>query len=272
MNNANPSFSPASSYPVALITGASSGLGAEFARQLAARGYALVLVARRQERLEALAGELQERFGIPAQVLTADLSNPQDLGRLEKYVEGLERLDLLVNNAGFGTHGRFFKVPPEKHLAMVDVHLKASLCLTRAALPGMIRRGKGGIINVASLAAFFPWPRNVTYNATKAALVSFSETLALELRGSGVKVQALCPGFTHTEFHDTPEYQGFSHDQIPALLWGNAPSVVARSLKALERGQVICVPRTLDRFLAFFGRNHIFRPLVRLFIRWMFLR
>ncbi len=264
--------SPDTSHPLALITGASSGLGAEFARQLAARGYALILVARRRERLEALASELQASYAVPTQVLVADLSDPQDLKRLEEYVQSLEVLDLLVNNAGFGTHGRFFRVPAEKHLAMVDVHLKASLCLTRAVLPGMVQRGKGGIINVASLAAFFPWPRNVTYNATKAALVAFSETLAMELRGSGVKVQALCPGFTHTEFHDTPEYQGFSHTQIPGLMWGNAPAVVARSLKALERGQVVCVPRALDRFLAFFGRNHIFRPLVRLVIRWMFLR
>jgi short-subunit dehydrogenase len=257
---------------LALITGASSGLGAEFARQLAGQGYALILVARRQERLEALAAELQERYGVPVEVLTADLAQPQHLRRLEKYVEGLGSLDLLVNNAGFGTHGRFFKVPAEKHLAMVDVHLKASMCLSRAALPGMIARGRGAIINVASLAAFFPWPRNVTYNATKAALVAFSETLALELRGTGVKVQALCPGFTHTEFHDTPEYQGFDRSQIPALMWGKAPQVVTRSLKALEKGQVVCVPRGLDRFLAFFGRNHVFRPLVRLVIRWMFMR
>ena len=253
--------------PTALITGASSGLGAIFARQLAAQGYGLVLVARREERLESLAAEIRERHATPVEVFPADLSQEADLARLEQHIAELENLELLVNNAGFGTVGRFAKLAAEKHRAMVNVHLAATVRFTRAALPGMLARRKGGIINVASLAAFFPLPGGVTYCATKSAMVAFSQTLAMELGGSGVHVQALCPGFTYTEFHDTPEYASGRRAEIPEFMFGPAEPVVSESLKALGKGPVICIPGGLNKFISIFGRNHIFLPIVRVVIK-----
>ena len=202
----------------ALITGASSGLGAEFARQLAARGYHLILTARRQSRLEQLAGELERQYPIPVEILVADLAQQQGLQAVAERIRLLPALDLLVNNAGFGTHGRFFQVESDKHAAMLQVHVNASVLLTHAALPGMIARHQGYIINVASMAGLIPI-RSVLYGTTKAFLVNFSEALQTELRGTGVKLQALCPGFTYTEFHDTPEYTGFNRRKIPRILW-----------------------------------------------------
>jgi short-subunit dehydrogenase len=227
---------------VALITGASSGLGAVFARQLAARGYNLVLVARREERLAALAAELRQRHSIAAEVMVADLSRPDDVERVANRIAGLEALDILVNNAGFGTTGFFADVDPAKTMDMIQVHVTTSVRLCRAALPGMLARRQGALINVASVAAFTPVPGNATYAATKGYLVTFSKALHAEVAETGVKVQALCPGFTYTEFHDRPELGSFKRSQIPAFMWMSAEDVVAASLKALERNQTICIP------------------------------
>jgi hypothetical protein len=258
--------------PMALITGASSGLGALFAQQLSEEGYGLVLVARRVERLEALAAEIRTRQAAPVEVFPADLSLESDLVRLEKHIAELETLELLINNAGFATVGRFANVDPNKHRAMVCVHLMATVRLTRAALPGMLRRHKGGVINVASLAAFFPLLGNSVYSATKSALVTFSQTLALELDGSGVHVLALCPGFVYTEFHDTPEYQAIGRSRVPKFMFGPAEPVVIEALNALRRGQVICIPGGLNKFLSVFGRNHVFLPLVNFVLKQAFRR
>ena len=171
--------------PIAFITGASSGLGALFARELADQGYALVLTARRKERMETLAAEIQARSPIPIEIIRADLRREDDLDQLVNRIGELDRLEMLINNAGFGTVGKFGRVLPEKPRDMVDVHLTATVRLTRAALPGMLNRNKGGVINVSSLAAFFPLPGGVTYCATKAALVAFSQTLAFELEEIG---------------------------------------------------------------------------------------
>jgi short-subunit dehydrogenase len=233
----------------ALITGASSGIGAAFARALAARSYDLVLVARREERLAALAVELQGRHAIDAEVLVADLSQPADVERVAQRVAGLETLELLINNAGFGTIGRFFKVDLAKHLDMIHVHVIASVRLCRAALPGMVARGRGAIVNVASVAAFSPLVGNATYSATKRFLVTFSQSLQMELAGTGIKVQALCPGFTHSGFHDTPEYERFKRSSIPGFMWMSAEDVVAGSLKALERKRVVYIPGFKNRLL-----------------------
>jgi short-subunit dehydrogenase len=248
--------------PVALITGASSGLGAIFARQLAEQGYGLLLVARRVERLEALAAEIQSRHNVSVELFPADLSLDTDLDRLEQRISELESLELLVNNAGFSTTGKFANVVPEKHRQMVSVHLMATVRLTRASLPGMLRHHKGGIINVASLAAFFPLIGNSVYCATKSALVAFTLSLAIELDGSGVQVQALCPGFVYTEFHETPENKGIKRSYIPKFMFGQAEPVVTASLKALRRGKVLCIPGGLNKFLSIFGRNQVFLPAV----------
>ncbi len=160
----------------ALITGASSGIGESFARHLAAQGYQLVLVARRKERLEVIAADLQAGGSSPVEVIQADLSDEEDIRRVAQHTAGLEELDILVNNAGFGMSGYFSKIELEKHRYMNRVHIDAALSLTHAVLPGMIARRSGNIINVSSVAALLPYG-NVSYNATKAYLVAFSEVL-----------------------------------------------------------------------------------------------
>lgn len=247
----------------ALITGASSGIGASFARQLAARGYALILVARRKERLAALAAELQNRHGICVEVMAADLSDAAAVEPIENRIAELGFLEILINNAGFGTWDMFAKSDLDKQLDMVRVHIIATMRLCRAALPRMVVRASGSIINVASIGAFLPSPRNATYNATKAYLVSFSESLQAELRGTGVQVQALCPGFTSTEFHNSPEYVGFERAQIPYWLWSSADEVVAASLRALERGKVVCIPNFKDQLLVALARSRIGALMIR---------
>lgn len=239
----------------ALITGASSGIGAAFARALAARGYDLALVARREERLAALAAELQERHAIAAEVLVADLAKQTDVEWVAQHIAGLETLDMLVNNAGFGTTGRFFKVDLTKHLDMIHVHVVASVRFCHAALPGMVAHDRGAIVNVASVTAFAPLIGNVTYSATKSFLVTFSQALQMELAGTGVKVQALCPGFTYSGFHDTPEYARFKRSSIPAFMWMSAEDVVAGSLKALERNRVVYIPGFQNRLLVALARG-----------------
>jgi short-subunit dehydrogenase len=225
----------------ALITGASSGMGAAFARQLAAQGYDLILVARRQERLAALVDELQQRHSIRAEALAADLSDPGEVSRVEQCIAGTTRLTMLVNNAGFGSTGHFVRVDLAHQLAMIQLHVITSVRLCRAALPGMLALNRGGIINVSSTSAFAPMPGSATYSGTKAFLVNFSEALQQEVAGKGIKVQALCPGFVYTEFHDSPAYAGFKRSRLPGFLWMSADEVVADSLKALGRG-VVRVP------------------------------
>ncbi len=222
--------------PMALVTGASSGIGAVFARKLAARGYGLLLVARRAERLEQLAAELRN-----AEVLPADLSAAVDLRRVEERILATENLDFLVNNAGFGTLGRFWHADIEDQDRMHRVHVIAIVRLTHAALRGMVTRGRGNIINVSSVAAFLHNPHSVSYGATKAWINSFTEALHVELRSAGchVRVQALCPGFTYSEFHDT---LGIDRSIIPRSLWMSAERVVDRSLLGLERNELIVIP------------------------------
>ena len=188
----------------ALVTGASLGIGEAYCRALAREGYDLILVARRRELLEKLAEELKSRLGIGAEVFPADLASDEDTARVARRIEEATDLCLLVNNAGFGVEGFFVDTDIERQLDVVRVHDLATMRLCRAALPGMIARRHGGIINLSSLAAFFPSPGNVIYSASKAFTVAFSEALSLELKGTGVRVQALCPGFTHTSFHSQP--------------------------------------------------------------------
>ncbi|MCP4544285.1 MAG: SDR family oxidoreductase [Chloroflexi bacterium] len=241
----------------ALITGASSGIGAAFARQLAAQGHNLILVARRRERLAELSTELEEQHAISAQVLVADLATRDGIEQVEGQIAELDTLDILVNNAGFGIVGKFAEGDLGRHLDMIHVHVVASVRLCRAVLPGMIARDRGGIINVSSISAFTP-VGNVTYTSTKAYLVAFSEALQAELAGVNVRVQALCPGFTYTGFHDTPELiDDFDRARIPRMLWMSADRVVTGSLKALERGNVIFIPGIRNRLLTAVSRSRI---------------
>lgn len=224
--------------PTALITGASSGIGAVFARKLAERGYDLILVARRRARMESLARELG---GARVEVLAADLSVDEEMDAVAKRILAAPELDVLVNNAGFGLKGRFWETPVAEQQRMQRLHIDATLRLTHAALQGMVRRDSGAIVNVSSVAAYARSQANVGYCASKGWINDFTEGLYLELRGAGsrVKVQALCPGFTYTEFHDA---MAVRRDRIAKRLWMKAEDVVDASLNGLEQGRLFVVP------------------------------
>jgi short-subunit dehydrogenase len=227
--------------PLAVITGASSGIGATFARALAARGYDLALVARRQDRLQRLADELGNHFPVNCTVLKADLTRDADLRRVEEFLAGSTHLQLLVNNAGFGSLGRFYEAPIESQDAMHLLHVLATMRLTHAALGNLTARDQGAIINVASVAAYVPRPGSTSYYATKAWMNCFTECLCLELKsaGSRVRIQSLCPGFTMTEFHDV---LGMERNFISSAWWMRAEDVVEASLRGLEKGMLFVVP------------------------------
>jgi short-subunit dehydrogenase len=240
--------------PLALITGSSSGIGAAFAPQLAARGYDLVLVARRQNRLEDLAAKLERSHEVKAEILPADLTIDDQLAAVEQRIDAAANLELLVNNAGFGTRGKFFTVDIGGQDQMHRLHVLATVRLTHAALGGMIARGKGGIINVSSVAGFWQSPGSISYCATKCWMNSFTEGLALELTsaGSPVKVQALCPGYTLSEFHDVAE---MDRKKIPASFWMRAEDVVAESLRGLELGKTFVIPGKVYRLGVFLMKH-----------------
>jgi len=231
----------------ALVTGASTGLGAVFATALAAQQYDLVIVARTREHLEALAECLRQRHEIAVEVVVADLTQAAALRAVEERIAQDQALELLVNNAGFGTTGPFATLDPDREEAEVRLNIVALVRLTRAALPGMLARDRGAIINVSSMAAFVPGPYDATYGATKAFVNSFTEALYEEIRGTRVRVQALCPGFTHTEFQ---QRAGIDVSTIPTWAWMTPEAVVEASLAALRRGQSVCVPGLMNRLLA----------------------
>jgi short-subunit dehydrogenase len=257
---------------VALITGASSGIGATFAKHLAAKGYDLVLVARRENVLEEIAGELQQAHGIQARALAADLSLTEHIERVCNEISQLSDLEILVNNAGFGTQGKFFQVPFEKHQQMLEVHIMAATRLSYAALQIFLPKKRGAIINMSSLSAFVPFPGSVNYHATKAYLVAFSEGLQTELRNSGIIVQALCPGFTYSSFHDTPELNDFRRNALPSIAWGPADQVVETSLNALETGRLLVIPRWINQGITLLARSLLIRPIVKWIANWALLR
>lgn len=219
----------------ALITGPTAGIGHEFAKQLAARGHDLVLVARDRDRLEQVARQLRAEFGVDVEVLSADLADREQLALVEHRVADPSRpIDLLVNNAGFGLKGRFLDNPISDEQAMLDVLVTAPLRLSHAALGAMSRRGSGGIINVSSVAAFLP---RGTYAAAKAWLNRFGEWAHYEYAGYGVAVTTLCPGFTKTEFH---QRMGAKRGRGP--LWLKADFLVRKALEDHDNGRVFSIP------------------------------
>jgi short-subunit dehydrogenase len=231
----------------ALVTGASAGIGEAFAQRLARDGYDLILVARSQDRLDTLAKQLHRQHHVRVEPLPADLTDSAQLHVVEKMIEGSEGLDLLVNNAGFGTLGKLAELDVDREENEVRLNVIALMRLTRAALPAMVGRRSGAIINVSSMAGFQPAPYNATYAATKAFVTSFTESISEELRGSGVSVQALCPGFTRTEFQERAE---IDVSRIPNAMWMSAEAVVDASLQALKRGDVVCVPGLQNKVMA----------------------
>lgn len=249
----------------ALVTGASSGIGAAFARRLGRDGHDVILVARRRQRLESLAAELKEQFGVRAEVLPADLTNPADVEWVERRICELADLEVLVNSAGFAVFGDFAEMPVERWLELVHCHVIASVRFCHAALPHMLRRKRGAIVNVSSIGGLIPKSKDATYCATKAYLNMFSRCLERELRGSGVRVQALCPGFVVTEFHDDPQYAQFKiKERIPKFLWMTAEEVVDQSLRALEKGPVVFVPGFKNQVIVALSRIGLTDLLVRI--------
>lgn len=216
-----------------MVTGPTAGIGRTFAERLAARGHDVLLVSRDAGRLAAVAAELTARHGVRAEVYAADLSDDAAVEALAADLAARPRVDVLVNNAGFGTKGPLASTDPAVQSRMVHVHCVAPLRLAQAVLPGMVARRAGAVVNVASVAAFVTSAGNVTYSATKAFLQLLSEGMAAEVAHAGVRVQALCPGFTRTEFHDRA---GMAKSAIPGFAWLSADRVVDASLAALDRG------------------------------------
>ena len=235
--------------PHALVTGASSGIGATFAERLAQDGYDLVIVARRRDRLESLAEQLQAKHSVSVEVMVANLSQPNEIQIVEKRLAEDSALELLVNNAGFGGYMPFVGLDPATAEELINLKVLAVTRLTRAALPGMIARRHGFVINVSSRLAFSgsmgssQLPKRAVYAGANAFITTFTQLLQGELEGSGVQVQALCPGVVATEFH---EQVGIDPNRYPAAIVMKPEDVVQASLAGLKLGEVICVPAMED--------------------------
>jgi short-subunit dehydrogenase len=230
--------------PVALVTGASAGIGEQFARILAERGNDLVLVARDGARLDALAKELEARHTRRCEVLAADLTDANALATVEARTA---TVDVLVNNAGFGTFGNFHELDVEGEDRQIRLNVLALVRLTHAAAKGMAERGHGAILNVASLAGYQPTPNDATYAATKAFVLSFTQAIHEELRDRGVSVSVLAPGFTRTEFQARAD---FDPSAVPSFLWQEAEPVARAGLDGLAKNKAVIVPGAMNRFAA----------------------
>ena len=237
--------------PIALVTGASSGIGESLARLLAERGHDLVLVARDRGRLDALAKELEGAFQAGAQVLPADLTDAEQLATVEARCHDRGApVDVLVNNAGFGTFGPLHTLDVDTEAREIQLNVVALVRLTHAAAAEMVERGTGGILNVSSLAGFQPGPSNATYSATKAFITSFTEAVHEELRGTGVSVTVLCPGFTRTGFQATANVPA---EAVPGFMWQEADAVARVGLDALAKNRAIAIPGGLNKVLGNFS-------------------
>lgn len=231
--------------PCALVTGATSGIGAAFASRLAQKGFDLILHGRRQKELMDRAKNLERIYSTSVEIIIAELSRPDEIRKVEERINSLDRLDMLVNNAGYWEPGVFWEHSPDSLEAMIMVHNVAPVRFIRAALPRMLERDKGDIINVSSLGAYLNMVTLENYGATKAYLISFTESLHVALMGTGIRVQALTPGFTVTEFHSRLGAD-FTKEQ---RTWMQPEEVVAGSLRALGKGPVVCIPGFKRRFI-----------------------
>jgi hypothetical protein len=235
----------------ALVTGASAGIGRAFAEKFARRGSDVVLVARDQARLVELAVDLNREHGVGAEVLAADLLTDGGLAAVEARLGDRARpVDVLVNNAGFGTFGRFAELDVDREVQEIELNVVALVRLTHAALRAMEARGTGAIVNLASLAAYQPAPNSATYAATKAFVHSFSHAVHEEARPKGVHVMLLCPGYTHTEFHERAE---LGDTALPEFVWQSTDTVVDAALRDLDRGRSVSIPGVLNQTAAAFS-------------------
>ncbi|WP_229398947.1 SDR family NAD(P)-dependent oxidoreductase [Micromonospora okii] len=247
----------------ALVTGATAGIGAEFARRLAADGWALVLVARDATRLAGLAAELTGRHGRPVEVLPADLATDDGCAAVERRLAGGSPVELLVNNAGISLNQPFLRSAVEDEARLLRLNVHAVLRLTRAAVGPMTERGHGAVINVSSVAGFGPVMPGSTYPASKAWVTAFSESVDLTTRRHGVRVMALCPGYTRTGMH---ERAGIDMSGTPGVMWLRAEQVVGEALRDLRKGRSVSVPSRRYR-LAVAAIRHAPRGLLRRFAR-----
>ena len=231
--------------PRALITGATSGIGAAFADRLAQQGFDLILHGRRKEQLTARAEDLERDHRISVKTIIAELSRAEEMAKVEECIQGMDRLDMLINNAGYWTPGLFWEHPPDAIEAMIMVHNIAPVRFIRAALPQMLARGQGDIINVSSAGAFLNMVTLENYSATKAYLINFTESLHVALMGTGVRVQALTPGYVVSEFHSRLGAD-LSEEQ---KRWMRPEELVDQSMKALEKGKVVFIPGVKRRLL-----------------------
>lgn len=241
----------------ALVTGATAGIGASYANLLAKEGFDLILVARDLPRLNQVAKELTKRFGVKTQCIKADLTKPSQLARVEKRVADLKKpIDVLVNNAGFGIKDGFTVSNLDKEQDLLDVLVTAPMRLTHAVLPVMVKRNTGIIVNVSSVASFIA---GGTYSAAKSYLTVFSESLHTELRGTNVKISALCPGFTRTEFHSRGRMKMTA---LPKFMWLDSDKLVSKSWKHVNANRAISIPGWQYKILSAIARNAP-RPIVR---------
>jgi uncharacterized protein len=238
----------------ALVTGASSGIGVALATELARRGHALTLVARRADRLREMAAEIGGEHGVRVEWVAADLTDASDRDRVPAEVaERGQVVDLLVNDAGMGTSGRFHELPIEKEIQLIRLNVEAMVALCGAFLPGMVERGSGGVLNVASVSGFMPVPQQATYSASKAFVLTFTEALTIDLHGTGVTATALCPGPVKTEFQGVADADDFA-SKLPKPLWISPEDVAEQALKGLEKGSRVVTPGIGNRVSGAFSR------------------
>lgn len=247
---------------VAVITGATSGIGAAYANKLAQRGYDLVLTGRRKEKIEAVSAEIQQKYKVRVEVVLAELSEPEDIKKFVDFIKEKE-IGVLVNNAGFGASSLY----QESDLAVMEqlakVNVLAPMELIHAVLPGMVKRGSGTVINISSESVYMIIPKNAVYSGAKAFLKSFTEGLHLDLMGTGVEVMAVCPGLTHTDFHEKIGIDKSRQTNRGQIRWMSPEEVVDISLRDLEKGKVVCIPgnhtKMLTRLLSMMPRKSYYK-------------
>jgi len=249
-----------------LVTGASSGIGVELAREFAKRGHGLTLVARREDRLKSLADELHSAHGIRVEILSVDLTDASARQEIGPTIEGKGLdVEVLVNNAGFSTVGPVDRADHEREVALVRTNVEAVADLCTIFLPGMVKRRRGAVLNVASTAAFQPLPGQAAYGASKAFVLSYSRAVRAELRGTGVSVTALCPGPVKTEFLEAAGFdEAEAEGSLPKIMWLPAPAVAAAAVEGLERGRAAVLPGLSNRigaYLAYLTPREILLPI-----------
>lgn len=250
----------------AVITGATSGIGAAYARAFAGMGYDLIITGRRREKIEGFAETIRRQYGRRVDVVLAELSDPADVRTLARMI-GDREVDVLVNNAGFGYNSLFQDCDITIMEQLVKVNIEASMSLIRTVLPGMVSRGRGTVINISSEATYIAIPKNSVYAGAKAFVKVFTEGLALDLWGTGVRVQVVCPGLTRTDFHEKMGMERSRQTDHGLIKWMQPDDIVAESLRDLNKGKVICIPgrhtRRLIRLLCLLPRKAYYRTMIR---------